>query len=550
MKLWDLAKMSFNAYRKESLQAALIISFFTIVNHGLILLNDGVYWDDWINYIALLDKDWQKIFFVYTKAGGIPLSAYVHWVFSYAPNVIVAYRLVTLLCIGLTSLFIYWIARYKLNLNNSMAVLAAVLALSYPAFQMSATIVGTVLWIYYFFFLIGAWLVFVSFQVKGKKVLFIRLAALILLFASYRFEVLLLLSYAIVLIDMFSEIKGKTSGLRFLDVKYFLQRLDLLALPVLYWIYSHTYFPDPTNLDYNQFVFGSIGTAIFGFLNNTFLQQAARLWEILWFIWPFALAMIAVAWLVGQRVKVFDSSGNPKLKIYLLVFCLLLFLMAVIPPVLVGKAGSSIGYGTRHALALGWSVGLLLAALSSALVGRFPKIKVLVTAFLFFLIFAFAATNAYTYLVWQARWAKDQSLMQHLRTSVEAKKYSVYLVEDNFPVPGLENYRFYEWAGMFRLIWGDETRVGVQEGYYSVNALMNVPPLFLQHYNTEDVDLNGCYARLEITENLDMPFAEIGLRYIAYRIAFPDRLSTFLEALTSVEVNPIDREFETNCPGN
>lgn len=542
--------MTLRTIKKESLQAGSITIFFSLVNHGLILLNEGVFWDDWINFIALLDKDWEKLFFVYSKAGGIPLTAYVHWMFGYAPNIVFTYRLVAILCIAGSAFLIYCIGRHKLYLSQSLAVLAAVLALSYPAYQMSATIVGTVLWVYYLFFLIGASLALLGFELQGTKAVIIRLVALVFLFLSYRFEVLLLLSYGIVLIEVFSKIKDKRDLLNFLNVNYLFKRADLLALPLIYWVYSHTAFAAPVNANYNQFDFESTGSAMIGFLNNTFLQQTLRIGEILRFIWPFVLIAFPIGWLLVKKVNLFSSQKKTNINSSLLFLGLVLFLLALIPPVLVGKTASAVGYGTRHALGLGWPVGLLIVTISSLLVTRFPKTKTPVSAFLVFLLFAFAATNSFTYLTWQARWAKDQSVIQHLGSSAQAKNYSVYLVEDNVAVPGLENYRFYEWAGIFRLIWGDETRVGVQDGYYTPEALMDVSPVFLKHYNTELANLNGCYARLQINENLKMALPEVGLRYILYRFVYQEKLSEFLNDLTQVKVSPMESDFETDCHVN
>ncbi len=542
--------MTLRAIKTQNLQTSLLIMFFTLANHGLILFNDGVFWDDWINYIALLDKDWEKLFFVYLQAGGIPLSAYVHWVFSYAPNIVFAYRIVALLCISGSSFFIYWIGRHKLGLGHPLALLAAIIALGYPAYQMSATMVGTALWLYYLFFLIGGYLALLSFEERGPKAVILRLLALFLLFLSYRFEVLLLLSYVIVLIDIFSHVNETRDLLSFLNPSYLVKKADLLILPIVYWGFSHSAFVGPLNENYNQFNFESSGPSMIAFLNNTFFQQGVRIGEILLLIWPFALIAALISWLVAKRLNLLNFPRNSKTMTKLLVFGLVLFFLALIPPVLVGKAGSSIGYGTRHALALGWPVGLLVVTISCLVAARFPKSERALSAVLVFLLLAFAAVNSFTYLTWQARWAKDQSVMQQLSESPNAKDFAVYSILDNFPVPGLESYRFYEWAGMFRLIWGDETRAGFQEGYYSAQALIEIRTVFLKHFNTENADLHGCYARLQIDENLKMPLPEVGLRYVVYRMFFPERLKTFLNVLTTVEVSPIDNNLETSCPEN
>lgn len=534
--------------RKQTWQAALVIGVLTLVNHGLILFNNGVYWDDWINYLALLDHDWDKLFFVYYTTGGIPLTAYLHWAFSYSPDLLLTYRIVAFLCIGLSAFLFYWISKNKLNLPHYVSLLSAVLALSYPAYQMSATIVGTSLWVYYVFFLIGACCYFLSLDCQRSRPVFLRATALVFLFLSYRYEALLVLSYAIVLIELYSQVRA---GQRLRELPYFrfaLERLDLLLLPFAYWFVSRAFFPAPIESSYNQFFPGVLISTLIGYLNNLVIQQFARIWSLLVILWPVALVMLLLAIsavvyfrrVEEKKRRPFSATGSPAISILLLV-------MTALPFSLVGKDASVIGYGTRHALLLGWPVGLLITAGLFWLSQRFPKTKRVLAVGIIFLLGSFVLTNNVTYLTWQARWAKDESVMQKLAGGSDAADYSVYLVEDHFGIQGLEKYRFYEWAGIFNQVWGGETRVGIQLGFYSPESVSAVDPVYLEHFNTSQTNLHGCYAKLSIGQGLEQSSPEIGLRYLFYRLLQNHKLGSYLEALTFVEVTPIDSEYETDC---
>ncbi len=48
-----------------------------LVVHGLLLLNDGVYWDGWLPYDSLMKKRWDLMYLWFSQAG-LPTWAYVY----------------------------------------------------------------------------------------------------------------------------------------------------------------------------------------------------------------------------------------------------------------------------------------------------------------------------------------------------------------------------------------------------------------------------------------------------------------------------------------
>src|SRR5512143_840826 len=102
--------------------------------HGLLLFNDGIYWDDWLWILALKAKDWPRIR-VAGFSRGAPLDAYFDWFFSMFRNTESAHRLVAFLSILLIAILTRALCRQAGRLSRVESWWVAVLAMVYPAFQ-------------------------------------------------------------------------------------------------------------------------------------------------------------------------------------------------------------------------------------------------------------------------------------------------------------------------------------------------------------------------------------------------------------------------------
>ncbi len=100
-----------------------------VVAHGLLLLNDGIYWDDWYLYTALQQHNWPAIALLGQR--GIPTDPFLYWIIGYGGRVF-AFKLVKFVAYTLVALLIYETCLASRRLRRGAALAIAALALTYP----------------------------------------------------------------------------------------------------------------------------------------------------------------------------------------------------------------------------------------------------------------------------------------------------------------------------------------------------------------------------------------------------------------------------------
>ena len=156
---------------------------------------------------------------------------------------------------------------------------------------------------------------------------------------------------------------------------------------------------------------------------------------------------------------------------------------------------------------------------------------------------SFAGLTVRSYLGWQARWVKDRCIMLKLADMPQAKACSVFWVEDRFPLGGEESYRFYEWAYLFRHVWGDERRIGIdyRSGPERLAALVKETNLLTSMWALGQLDPNGPQARMTIRCAKDRTGKAHSLfaRYQFYRFLRPSKMDEFLQSVADVDIQPL-----------
>jgi hypothetical protein len=169
--------------------------------------------------------------------------------------------------------------------------------------------------------------------------------------------------------------------------------------------------------------------------------------------------------------------------------------------------------------------------------------------FLMALLLAFTLCSIGNYFSWQARWVKDQSIMENLSTLENTDNVSVFWVDDQFQVGGEETYEFYEWSSIFKSVWGDESHIGLDQRAYTPDFLTQGLRYFNDRYNLSDFDPAGCQAILTIYPGPDSSSsAGMSMRYLFYKFFRKDGLGQFLHRITDVQVQPISTTEAVNCP--
>jgi hypothetical protein len=222
-----------------------------------------------------------------------------------------------------------------------------------------------------------------------------------------------------------------------------------------------------------------------------------------------------------------------------------LLVLAMAPYAAVGKYPWVHGWETRHDLLVSLPLAIVLVGVVRLLLptgtAAWAGMGILVL-----LAVCFAAAGAEDYAALQARWAADQGVMADLKADQNSGDYSVYWVRDRIQGPE-DYYRFYEWSAIFERVYGQQTRVGLDERAYTPEFLHETK-FFEDRYNLASFDPRGCQAEMVITGSPATTHpTQVGLRYVYLRLFDPKGLASFENGLVSVKITKHFSADATDC---
>ena len=541
-----------------------IIIFFGIIVHGLLLLNDGIYWEDWIWISALKEKNWSIIYSMGFEKGA-PADSYIQWFFSYFKNIEFAHRTVAFLSILFAAGLIYAICNKLRILNKTECLFISLVSMIYPGFQTQIVLSTTTYLLYYMLFLCAVLFVFKSITARSFTKYILRFASWILFYISFSYGPLLVFFWGFVIILVLYLQDFKIDNFKRIFFNTIPRLIDYILLPFIYWTIKVIFFPVPQYGLYAgcyEFVtspgrlFHSLGmflyNGIYGSFNATLVElisQPAR--------WLFVLLGVSVwyTYFKGSMVHPSETSETLAKPSSLLTYGFLLMGLGMFPYIAVGSAFSLTGgWESRHLLLMALPIALIIVALARLLFNSPQKgYSLLGWVFISTLLIAFSFSTVSSYIGWQARWVKDRSVMLNLARLDGAKDYSIYWIDDQYPLGGenplsANNYRFYEWSSIFEKVWGDETRFGYNQRYPDPKLLEDHKKFFTKRHNLSNCDPAGCQATLTIQQGAltGSVFSLVG-RYYYYKFLRPQRMEDFLIRVTEIQVLPLSSSLAVNC---
>lgn len=563
----------------------IIIVGVSFVAHGLLLLNDGVYYDGWARYHYLVDKDWTHFQLWITESGGIPTTGYLHWVIGYLPSMIFSYKLVAFLSITFSAILVYLICKELRLLSRAESLFIALLSLSYPALQIHVDLIMMPYLLRYCLFLLACFMALRAEKRNGSPHYLLRVGSLALFVLSFATESFLVFYFGFLLVLILHARRERNISLKRVFTRFLPHRIDYVLLPMLYFVVDRVFFPASGFYSdfyrYNPFSFSPsrMVTVYDAFINNAVYAQLKTALGYLFNYtytphWPtlfllVAAAVVALLWIrsvfrndsiqsLGEKGK--SHMVNGKGKWYaVLFFGIGLLALAIFPYAAVGKAASVHGYSTRHALLIALPMAIILVSATRLLFGGKKHYMSKLGLFLMtILLVAFTVSSVANYISWQARWVKDRSVMVNLAELENAEGISVFRIDDQYQLPaGVGDYLFYEWPRMFKCVWGDESRIGL-ETLNITNFLDNYEEgwgKYSERMHLSDFDPAGCQAILAIrpgpesTGSIRKASIRLSFLYFYYKFfSSEDRLTEFLHGVTNVTVQPISDPYAVNCP--
>lgn len=524
----------------------MLIGIFTVLVHGLMLLNDGVFFDGWLIYWRMIDGHLEHTRETFYEAG-LPLFWVLHRMLG-ASGTVFGYRLWCFAAYFITGAALNGTLRLTDSFTRRERLIFVAVALCYPGFfQGGGELILVPYAVLFAVFMLGCWAAIASVVRTGGIAGVLRVTALFAFAISFSIKSLLVFYGG--LVTLLIVVRGRQLGLqRVRDLIRLAPRFaDFLVLPPLFWIATSRLFPTyGAYASYNAIRLApkEIAVAFANFVYNAlYALPNEALGTLLAAPLVPALCLLFL-WYHHDRVAP-STDGPSEIRKLALATAVLMFL-AAFPYAAVARFPTVHGWNTRHALLFGVPFGLLIVTAARALAaGRSPFAA---TAVATVTVLAFSSVVLNTNLALIARWAKDRSIIAKLQQMSAAKPYSVYWIHDEFPVGGEPDYRFFEWSSIFKSAYGDETRVGFDARAVTPTYVDQSRPLFNARYNLSALDLDGCAATLTISRG---PRAgtesSMGLRYLLYRYALKSQLADYLGELTGLDVQPLPAQKDSHC---
>lgn len=535
----------------------LIIASVAFVVHGLLLLNDGIYWDAWLIYPEVVGKNWQTLYDMFRDAG-FPWITYENWFMGVFPDVHLAYRIVAIASILCFGMLVYAILEETKLVRRFESLWIALFCVSYPVSQIMLSH-GTV-------FFVGVpnaclfactFLALKSENCRLAGHILLRISALLFFIASFSgLQYFLPFYYGLFALHLHYISQRHELTFRQTIVQFLPRRLDYALVPIVAWFVRSSAFPQQ-GLYANQY---TIRTSPLQFLRSagTFIPTLFKqFFRVMTHaiqsptFWALLLAAIALVLGFYSRRTPSSSRWSERPRVALMFGVLFLFL-GMFPFVVTGRvANQPQGWIQRYLMLMPLPLGILICSLVySLLPGKSNGASKFAPIALMTILLAFASTTVTDYLAWQARWVKDRSLMFTLGKDEANRAYSMFWIEDQFPQIEREYYRFYEWSSMFESVWGDERRLGVEKGekvFYNPDFLSSGQKYFTPRYHLGDFDPAGCQATLVIRPgSVGRDDFELVKLYFKARF-FKSDMSELLANVTEVRIEPVNSSLATHC---
>jgi len=443
----------------ESVENLLIFVLY-LASFGLILFNDGVFWDSWVFY----NQEPEALKTLFSELGFfLKWPAYLHNALLPAAYGVTAERFIIFAAYLGAAYFLKGVLKQVKEMDASGRLFVTLFFALFPVNFGRIALCNLHYAICYFFFFFAFYL-FSLYLRSGKTAL--RILALLAFFFSFSTNALL--SFYAVVLAYAAYQAGEGDGAAAAVKRAAFRYADFIAVPLVYYA-AKTIFFKPYGL-YAAVYPISLKAILLSPLSSLTVLKTS-------FIVPLDLALKQVgaapllALLSGLALFFFfDRYHRPEEKrgrdaafffagvaaFYLAAFCYLA----------VDYLPALNDWESRHQLLLPLGSALMLCygvRLAFAALGWGRKTESFALAVLLGL---FAQLNHTAYLDYLRDWYKQYSVMENIREIPEVRNNTAFLVEDR--ARGLDArariYRFYEYTGWLKLVFGDETRLAADAG--------------------------------------------------------------------------------------
>lgn len=485
-----------------------------MLTHGLLLLNDGAYWDDALFYTMY--ENWRvdelKNMALET---GLPLN-YLFWRLNFFIGV-EYHRIFSFLMILVSANIFFRIAEYIFE-NKRDALLVTLLFVTCTSFR-STVLFSTMQYQFAMLLFLVACSITSSMGRMFDPGRFRSWVAIVLFFLSFNMASLIPLFYC-----WYFYMGHRRSGAWSIRSLLF-TRWDsaLLLLPVVYFLIKLIVFPTYGLYEnYNKIVPSNIvnwetwrtffKVLIFpGFLEHSMLSTTASMC-----VFPLFLALL---FFFSKRLMTSDDRATTSINVGL-VFAILI--LAVLPYVLVAQPPRLLGWESRHtaaaSLVLPFFIYGVFSRYSEKLSFILLKPRAMSYALVCSLCFLGVISSLSSYISLEAVAIKNSAFVEFLKSNPDiSKNYGSFEIvdkvgdfDDRFYFREEDHESFYGWAYLIKQAWG-------QERWFANNHDDKFEYYKSPRYGTEFIDPQ--LPRCSITLSRLPPYRKLGIisRYYWYK---------------------------------
>jgi len=347
------------------------------ISNVLMLLNPGVFWDDWAIY-NMNDEGIMNQFY----GNGLYPIGYMHIFLTKITSSPLLYNYLCFLLqfIGIYSLFRI-LDNYSIKSKNSTFLYLSVLIFAvFPFYDAKITMIVLPYTICLVIFLVATWLLI---KYKNDRNIVYRIISLVLFFLSFFTNSLLFFYIVPVYFIFFYEdlrcfFKGQYSGfLKIMSVfsKRILTYLDFFLLPFLFWVLRSIYFMPTMQYakDYNQITLESLLAIPYRIFKFIYIS-AATIVPLLKEFFQNPEILILTCLIILLIFKIFPTIRiNSKSNWNMIVWGIIIFGLGIFPYILVNKFPSYSGYNSRHQLLEGFGISIIIIAVIFLLPKKIEK---------------------------------------------------------------------------------------------------------------------------------------------------------------------------------
>ena len=433
----------------------LVIGLAHTLAWGLLLVNRGLYWDDWA-LVGLTPTD-------LVRGGtelGLPWGAYLFAaIYSTGLPGLIAH-FISFVAFLLSALLFHAILRRLPWLTRTDALVAALTFAVLPVNVARIAVVDLMYALSLLAFLAATWLLL---RFVDTRHLGFRLSALVAFVLSFYTASILVLYAAPIAIAAVLVYRTRQESVPFLVLRH----ADFLLLPIAYWILKGALFPASgvyegyNAISLEQLV--EVPRAMLAIPGQVLLEPLVRAASIAGPVG--VVAGVAMALWLARRTSMAEETRLVPAG-WLACVGVALVGLGVFGYLAVGKIPTIWDWSSRHQLLVPLGVGVLAAAVARGIPGFGMAGRASGAVAVGLLIGISIVGDARTLLAYQVDWFKQQAVIEAARTMPELGRARHIRVADT--ATGFNavrrTYRFYEWNALLSVAFGDEGRLAASKG--------------------------------------------------------------------------------------